>query len=263
MIILAGHISVNGGQMVILAGHISADNGGLKIWSAIKHICSCQFNHILKKIVMKKVSIDFVPRTFGELLLWFYNLDQQITTAGPILGLTPAQITEIKDVSQDSMDLINTGEVKKNEYGQALAARDLIFSNQLQVVRRFVTLMKKSTSYTVALGEQLGITAGSKVVNTTQAKPVLQLSLEAGNVRIAFKKQHMPGISIFSRQRGGLNWVKIIQTSFSPFADLRSLSEAGKPEAREYMALFHDGYKEVGQESEIYSILTGTQASNV
>jgi hypothetical protein len=210
---------------------------------------------------MKKISTDFMPKTFGELLLWLYNFDQQITTAGPILGLVPAQVTELKDVSQDGIDLINTGEVKKNDCSQALAARNLIFSNHVQVIRRLIAIMKKSPSYTVALGEQLGITAGSIVVNTTQVKPVLQLSLEAGNVRIAFKKQHMQNISIFSRQRGELNWVKITQTSFSPFADLRSLSEAGKPEAREYMALFHDGSREVGQESEIYSILTGTQAA--
>jgi hypothetical protein len=210
---------------------------------------------------MKKIVKDFIPRTFGELLLWLYNFDQQLTTAGPILGLTPAQITELKDVSLDGIDLINTGEVKKNDYSQAIAARDLIFSNHLQVIRRLVAIMKKSPSYTVALGQQLGITASSTLVNTTQVKPVLQLSLEAGNVRIAFKKQHMQSISIFSRQRGALSWVKITQTSFSPFADLRSLIEAGKPEAREYMALFHDGSREVGQESEIYSILTGTQAA--
>jgi hypothetical protein len=109
----------------------------------------------------------------------------------------------------------------------------------------------------------LGIIAPFKLVNTALVKPVLTLSLEAGNVRIAFRKQSMPGISIFSRQRGGTNWVKVTQTSFSPFIDARSLAEAGKPEAREYMALFHDGHREVGQESEMYSILTGTQASNL
>jgi hypothetical protein len=176
-------------------------------------------------------------------------------------GLTPAQVTELQDITQQIIDLINTTEVKKSEYNQALAARNLIYKDQLQVLRLFIARIKKSDNYTVALGEQLGIIASHILVNTTQVKPVLKLSLEAGNVRIAFKKQRMQNISIFSRKRGAFTWEKITQTSFSPFTDTRSLTEAGKPEAREYMALFHDGHREVGQESEVYSILTGTQAA--
>jgi hypothetical protein len=90
---------------------------------------------------------------------------------------------------------------------------------------------------------------------------VLKLKIAAGQVRISFKKQTLPAICIFSRQRGAQTWDKIAQVNYAPFVDTRTLAQAGKPEAREYMALYHDGRTEVGQESEIYSILTGTQAS--
>jgi hypothetical protein len=40
---------------------------------------------------------SFVPENDSELAGWGTNVDDKIDTHGPVLGLLPAQITEIKD----------------------------------------------------------------------------------------------------------------------------------------------------------------------
>jgi hypothetical protein len=210
---------------------------------------------------MKKVTEDFMPKTYGGMIMWLNNLKEQVISSGAILGLTPAQITDICDIIQYSIDTLNGVTIKRSQLDEAMVARDMLWDNQLLEVRKFIGSIKKATGYTPSLGAQFGILTNTLNIDTNLVKPVLKLVLEAGNVRIAFKKQHMHGISIFSRQRGQTSWQKITQTSFSPFMDIRSLADAGKPEAREYMALFHDGSREIGQESDVTSILAGTQAA--
>lgn len=210
---------------------------------------------------MLKISEDFMPRTAGGMIIWLNNLKQQVTVTGPTLGLTPAQITDICDIIQQAIDAFNEVQIKRAALDAAMAIREMLWDNQLLEIRQFIGRAKKAVYYTPAIGAQWGVISNTLTVDTNLVKPALKLALEAGNVRIAFKKQHMHGISIFGRQRGQLNWVKITQTSFSPFLDTRSLTDAGKPEAREYMALYHDGSKEIGQESDVTSILAGTQAA--
>jgi hypothetical protein len=206
---------------------------------------------------------EFVPTRFESRVSFLHNINQKIDTAGPQLGLTPAEVTEFKDHLQFCIDTTNNVNVKRKDLDEAIEARNLLDENEMKEIRRVIARMRKSPLFTTALGAQLGILASAVTIDTTEVKPLLKLKVVAGQIHIAFRKQGIPSICIFSRQRGTTNWEKIAQVNHSPFLDSRSLAQAGKPEAREYMALFHDGRTQVGQESEIYSILTGTQASEL
>jgi hypothetical protein len=212
---------------------------------------------------MKKKYLDFMPKDDARRPGWCNNAYQKADTVCPQLGMIPAEITEFKDALQYCTDTYNNVGVKKTDLAEAVKAKDLLDENQIRIIRRFIGKMKRSANYNAALGAQLGIVGTAVAIDMTELKPLLKLKTTAGMVLISFVKQHMPGISIYSRQRDTQTWQKIAQVSHSPFLDTRNLTEAGKPEAREYMALFHDGNTEVGQESDVASILTGTQASNV
>jgi hypothetical protein len=212
---------------------------------------------------MKKKYLDFMPKTDGSKKAWLNNAYEKADTDCPQLGLIPAEITEFKDALQSSTDTLNNAIIKRAELDQALYAKQMLEENENKVIRRLIARMKSSPNFNLAVAAELGIVANAVAIDDTAVKPVLKIKLVAGMVRISFSKQYMSNICIFSRQRNTQNWVKIAQTSRSPFTDTRSLAEAGKAEAREYMALFNDGTTEIGQESEIYSILTGTQASNL
>jgi hypothetical protein len=212
---------------------------------------------------MKKKYLAFMPKTDGSKKSWLNNAYEKADTACPQLGLLPAEITEFKDALQSSTDTLDNATVKRAELDQALYAKEMLKENEDKVIRRLIARMKSSSAFNLAVAAELGIVANAVAIDDTAVKPVLKIKLVAGMVRISFSKQYMSNICLFSRQRNTQNWVKIAQTNRSPFTDTRSLAEAGTPEAREYMALFNDGTTEIGQESEIYSILTGTQASNI
>ena len=67
----------------------------------------------------------------------------------------------------------------------------------------------------------------------------------------------MHGVSIFSRIAGETEWQELTSVGKSPYIDRRPLKEAGKPEVREYKLRFYDGFNDVGQESDIASIVFG------
>jgi hypothetical protein len=210
---------------------------------------------------MSKIHLEYIPKKSAERAISFNTMYQKAPTVGPLLGLIPAAITDFQDLLQFCIDAINNVGIKKAELDEAIRIKEQLDENQVKEIRKIVARMKKSPQFTEPIGAQLGIMGSSISIDNTEVKPVLKLKVAAGQVRISFKKQTLPAICIFSRQRGTQTWNKIAQVNYAPFVDTRSLAEAGKPEAREYMALYHDGRTEVGQESEIYSILTGTQAS--
>jgi hypothetical protein len=140
----------------------------------------------LKKEVMKKKHEDFVPRTDAERLTWLYNIQQKAPTTGIILGLLSAQITELGDALQQSIDAINLAEVKKAELSEACHAKRLLNDNQLLTIRRIIGIMKRSPQYNAAIGGQLNIIGSSVAIDTTTVKPVLKLSVFAGNIHITY-----------------------------------------------------------------------------
>jgi hypothetical protein len=213
---------------------------------------------------MSKIYLEYIPKKAGDRVISFNTMLQQAPVVCPLLGLTPAATTNFQDLLQSTIDAINNVDIKRVELDNAISVKEQLEENQIKEIRKIVARMKKSELFNDAIGAQLGIMGSSIAIDNTEVKPVLKLKIVAGQVRISFKKQGMPAICIYSRQRASsANWEKIAQVNYAPFLDSRSLAQAGKPEAREYMALFHDGRTQVGQESEIYSILTGTQASEL
>jgi hypothetical protein len=210
---------------------------------------------------MQKRYDDFMPKADADKLPWLYNMQQKLPVTGLLLGLTALQITNMSDAIQQSIDAINQAEVKRSELAEACRAKRLLDENQFKLIRRFVGIMKRGEEYDASIGEQLNIIGSAVPIDVAGLRPVLKLSVFAGNIHITYKKQYMPNICIYSRQRGAQSWQKLAQINYSPFIDSRSLAEAGVPEAREYMALYHNGATEVGQESDIATILTGTLVS--
>jgi hypothetical protein len=212
---------------------------------------------------METKYVDFMPKDDASMPMWCNNGYQKADIVCLQLGLSPAEITEYKDALQSCSDTHNNVLIKKTDLADAVKAKELLQDNQVKIIRRLIKKMKSSANYTIALGAQLGIVGSLVAFDETGLKPVLKLRLDAGQVRISFSKQNMRGICIYSRKRGELTWQKLAQVNFSPFLDTRSLNEADKPEAREYRAFFHNGYKEVGLESDVASILTNAQSGNL
>jgi hypothetical protein len=67
----------------------------------------------------------------------------------------------------------------------------------------------------------------------------------------------MYGVTIFTRLTGTSDWTELASVVTSPYIDKRPLSQSGKPETRDYMVRCYNGVEDIGQQSDVASIVFG------
>lgn len=209
------------------------------------------------------LSEDFVPTTDAKIIPWANSLMETIPTAGATLGLLPADITKYQDASQALIDAINKVAIKRNELADAIAEKEMIKANSTQLIRQLAGAIKRMDAYSLNIGKQLGLVASSQPVDVTALKPTLKLVAFPGYINVAFNKQRMWTVNIYSRLQGATQWERIGQSKTSPFVDSRPLKEINKPEIREYAAICYNGDREIGQMSEISAVAFGIDSNSI
>lgn len=206
---------------------------------------------------MKKTYNYFIPSTDAELLRWLNNYKEQITVQGPLVGLTPAVVTELQDKAQKGIDGLLAVILKKREYQEAILAKNLVRNEEVAFIANASIILKRSALYTENIGGVLGIinTAGAQSRVTLQ--PAMRVNVFPDYVELGFNKRGQAGVTIFSRIHGTEEWTKLGNAGVSPYKDTRPLQVAGKAEVREYMARCYSSDEFVGQNSEVYTAVFG------
>lgn len=204
---------------------------------------------------MKKRYDYFVPKNDALLAQWLINFKQKIPTIGAVLGLTPAEISELENFVQILLDAINKVEVKKREQEEAVAAKDLAKEKELVLIKAAIGRMKRLPGYTANMGSELGAIGSVQTIQVDAVKPVISLGIVPGGVKVFFNKKNMAAVSVYSRLKGTNGWTLLGIEDSSPFIDSRPLSEAEKAEIREYMAICRTSKAEVGVPSAIETVV--------
>lgn len=199
---------------------------------------------------------DYVPRSESQLTIWFTNYAKKIGIYGPLLGLTADEIKAAETGCNDSSTKITEIEQKKNELQRIVAAKDDARDRTLAMLRGFVTRMKAHPAYNESIGHDLGVIAVNNIADTTINKTMLKAEALPGRVRISFIKKGLSGVNIYTRLHGVAQWTFLARDNNSPYDDVRPLTN-GQPEIREYMAMGIVGDNEVGQPSDIVSVVFG------
>jgi len=86
----------------------------------------------------------------------------------------------------------------------------------------------------------------------TQAQPTLYAAAKPGGVvEIGFNKMDAEGVHIFSMRDGDAGFTLLASETHAPYIDNRPLLVAGKPETRQYKAVFFIGKSEIGLPSAV------------
>ena len=72
-----------------------------------------------------------------------------------------------------------------------------------------------------------------------------------GVVEIGFNKLDAEGVHIYSQRDGDAGFSYLASETHSPYVDNRPLLAAGKPETRQYKAVFFLGKAEIGLPSDV------------
>jgi hypothetical protein len=201
---------------------------------------------------------DFVPDSFQNLYDWANQLYTDIATQGPAAGWTAAQVTAfqalvapIRDAAKDVLDKIDALDVSKGALQAALNAN-------LGPLRQQIRNLKSMGGYTDGMGKSLGVHTPSSAADPNTYQPEIAAEAFPGHVRITGRKRMADSLNIYERLKGQTQWrlVATKRTRF-PFDDDAPLAQAGVAETREYMAMGVIGDEEIGQPSDIVSVLYG------
>jgi hypothetical protein len=200
---------------------------------------------------MKTIYFYFIPRTDAELLRWLINFIAQIDTYGATLGLTPAQITDLKDQAQAGVEALQNVIIKKREYNDAVLFKNLVRDREVGFIANTAVVLKRNPLFTDNIGGALGILNAKVDQNKLTLQPEINVNSYPGYVEIAFNKRGQSGVVIFSRLQGTEEWTELKMAVRSPYKDTRPLAVANKAEMREYIARCVNDDEFVGQNSEI------------
>lgn len=118
--------------------------------------------------------------------------------------------------------------------------------------RSLATQIKAHPSYTVGIGEDLGIVADEDT--TTLTAPKLKVEMVGGSPVISFNKSKSDGIRLYSMRGTEKSFGFLAVDTRSPYVDNRPNEEEGIPETRQYYAFYIKADEQVGSQSDTVSV---------
>jgi hypothetical protein len=193
---------------------------------------------------------SFVPRQQDAYVNWHDTLKNGVTATTPGAGAADVtMLTADNATLHAKLTVVNTAD---NASKAAHADLNIAIAASQGNARKLAKRIKSSTSYTDVVGTQLGIIGPDDSTDMTQEQPTLDTGAQsAGVVQIGFNKMDAEGVHIYGMRDGDAAFALLASETHSPYVDNRPLLAAGKPETRQYKAVFFLGKSEIGLESAV------------
>jgi len=193
---------------------------------------------------------DAVPKTQDAYLKWHDTLKKNVTAT--TTGCTAADVAMLAADNTDlhaKMDAVTAADTAGKA---AHADLNLSIATSQRKARALAQRIKKSPGYTVTIGDGLGIEGVENSTDMSGEKPNLKTNAKSGGVvEIGFNKMNAEGVHIYSQRDSDAGFTLLASETHSPYVDNRPLAAAGKPEMRQYKAVFFLGKSEIGLQSDI------------
>ncbi len=203
-------------------------------------------------------SIDFMPHSEGDLETWASNFKTKIGTNGAALGYTAAQIATLQGYCTNIITAIQTAAAAKAAAKSAMAAKKTAKKLNTSLLRAEAKRIKTNTAFTSSIGSDMAIVTGANAAfNATSIKPLLKAKVMGGFVRLTFVKGDATGMRIYRKLKTNTNFTFLVMVTKSPYDDHIVLANPTVPETWEYMCYVVVNDQQVGQPSDIVSVVFG------
>ena len=200
--------------------------------------------------------MDFLPKRDSELDKLEWLLLEKYPSIAARLGISAADISGTTAIISNHRTNFSTMNQKKAESKSAVEANAAAKSQASSEIRRIANLVKNSNGYTDAIGLELGIVGTADAeADLESIKPTLTSKIVGGNIIIVFNKQKMDGVKIYSKRTGETEFTFLAVDTASPYEDNRTKLNAGVPEERQYYAYYILDDVQVGQQSDILTVV--------
>lgn len=201
---------------------------------------------------------DFIPRKRSDRYLWWQNLQDKLDVEGPKIGLTAAEITAAKDIAAEITGAMEAVDAADTALKGARATEKETEANTLASIRLAVRNWKTRANYASSGVEgTLQLVGTGSDFDPNAFKPTLRLSIVGGQIKLDFTKGECDSVAVRCRLRGSTGWTKLGLDSLTPYYDTAPLANPNAPETREYYVIGVIDDLEVGQPSDIVSIVFG------
>jgi hypothetical protein len=193
---------------------------------------------------------SYVPKNQDGYIKWHDTLKGGVTATTP--GATAADVTMLTTDNTALHTKVTAATTADNASKAAHADLNTAIATSKTNARALAQRIKKSTAYTMMLGDQLGIEGPEDSIDMTQQKPTLNtVAKAAGVVEVDFNKMSAEGVHIYGMRDGETGFTLLASETHAAYVDNRPLLVAGKPETRQYKAVFFLGKSEIGLESDV------------
>jgi hypothetical protein len=203
----------------------------------------------------KGKAMDIIPPQRGARYSWLTNLSDNIIAEAVKMGVPTAEATAAKATADNllaKMDATDAAEAALDgARSEENAARTADVASLRARIRNWKTLPGYATSGSEGV---LKLRSVGEEFDSSSYKCEFDGTVEAGKVRLNFRKKGVDAVAIYARLRGASAFAKIGTDSSSPYYDTRPLAEAGAPEVREYMLRGLIDDEEIGLDSDAVSV---------
>jgi hypothetical protein len=202
--------------------------------------------------------MDFIPRKRAELQQWLGNLSSNVIAEVPKFGAPAADGTAMKALADDALAKMNATDAAEAALDGVRQIERATLAAAFSTLRAKVRNWKTLPAFPASGSEAVLKLKGAEVAFDPETyKPVLTVTVDAGKIRIDFKKNGADGLAVFCRLRGTAAWRRIGMDTSAPYFDTAPLATPNVPEVREYMARGMVDDEEIGLDSDIVSIAYG------
>jgi hypothetical protein len=192
----------------------------------------------------------FIPKQQAPYVQWHDTLKGGVTATTP--GATAADATMLTADNATLHAKLTAATLADNASKAAHADLNNAIAASKTNARLLAQRIKKSTAYTEVVGKQLNIIGAEDTTDMTQEQPTLFASVKAGGVvEIDFNKMDAEGVHIYGMRDGETVFSYLASETHAAYVDNRPLLAAGKPETRQYKAVFFIGKSEIGLPSAV------------
>ena len=190
---------------------------------------------------------DFIPPQDPDYLGWHDQFKTGVLGNAATFGLVAADTTPISTDNTDFHTKMTNLNAAQAAARQAVADKKTSRRNSEARARALARRIKAHPAYTAALGNLLGIIGPDDGIDLSGRQPDISADdRTGGQVQINFNKLTSDGVNIYSKRDGDVDFILLARDTESPYIDTRPLKAAGKPEIREYKAMFVLGDEEIG-----------------
>jgi hypothetical protein len=207
-----------------------------------------------QKVKKTMASSDFIPHARGDYRAWLLNLKTRIPAIGATLGLAGGVITAIQAACTAQIALIDAITAAETALQGAQEAETTGRTTTDATLRDAIGDWKRLGAWTNEIAAELQAVGTATPFDPTAYKPGFKASIQAGEIRLDFKKKGVDGVAVYARLAGQTTWSRIGTDTSSPYIDGRELASAGVAETREYMLRGMIKDDEIGLDSDVARI---------